>query len=118
MTKVMASQNSCGTKVETSSCGIPPYPSEHEEDQKGNGEAEQTGRLGQCEAKKRKGLHLALRGRVAGDRIYQRREHVADADAGSDESDAGEAGPDHFGGSKIHFGLPLVEGKAKRFQCR
>src|SRR5690348_4040621 len=110
MTKVMASQNSCGTKVETSSCGIPPFPSEHEEDQEGDGEAKQTRRLGQRETEKREGLHLALGGRVAGDRIYQGREHIADADTGADERDAGKAGPDHFGGSEIHSDFPLVEG--------
>src|SRR5690242_9659061 len=112
-TKVMASQTSCGTKVDTSSCGIARallLGSEHEEDQEGDGEAEEAGRFGQREAEKREGLHLALRGRVAGDRVYQRREHIADADTGSDESNAGKAGPDHFGGSKIHFDFPLVEG--------
>src|SRR5437868_15502976 len=98
----MASQNSCGTNVETSSCGIPPFPSEHEEDQEGDGEPKKTRRLGQREAEKREGLHLTLRGRVAGDRIYQRRKYVADTDTGSDEGNAGKAGPDHFGGSEIH----------------
>jgi len=43
----------------------------------------------------------------AGDRVYQRREYIADADTGSDESNAGEAGPDHFGGSEIHIDVPF-----------
>jgi hypothetical protein len=80
---------------------------EHEEDQEGDGEAKEAGRFSQREAEKRKGLHLALRGRVAGDRVYQRREYIADADTGSDESNAGEAGPDHFGGSEIHIDVPF-----------
>jgi hypothetical protein len=87
----------------------------YEEDQEGDGEAEKAGRFGEREAEKRKGLYLALGGRVAGDRVYQRREHIADADTGSDERNAGKAGPDHFGGSEIHSGFPLVEGEAKRF---
>ena len=76
--------------------------SEHEEDQERDGETKEAGRFGEREAEKRKGLDLALRGRVAGDRVYQRREHIADADTGSDERNAGKAGPDHFGGSEIH----------------
>src|ERR1700726_2593745 len=115
----MASQTSCGTKVDTSICGIP-YPlqgsaifvdtaqagvqghlcdlgsldsrlrgndggwrriasairgraSKHEEDQERDGEAKKASRFGEREAEKREGLHLTLRGRVAGDRAYQRR---------------------------------------------
>src|SRR5215469_15775597 len=103
----MASQTSCGTNVETSSCGISPFPSEHEEDQEGDRETKQASRLGQRETEKRERLHLTLRGRVSGDRIYQGREHIADTDASSDERDAGKSGPDHFGGSEIHFNVSV-----------
>jgi len=82
----------------------------YKEDQEGDGETEEAGCLGQREAEKREGLHLTLRGRVAGDGVDQGREHIADADAGADERYAGKAGPDHFGGSEIHSGFPLVEG--------
>src|SRR5712671_4852783 len=105
MPKMMASQTSCGTKVATSSCGIACAPcasSEHEEDQEGDGEAEEPGRLGKGEAETRKGLHLPLRSRIACDRGDERREYIADADTGTHQGDAGEAGPDHFGGSEIH----------------
>ena len=88
--------------------------SEHEEDQEGDGEAKKAGRFGEREAEKREGLDLTLRGRVAGDRAYQRREHIADPDTGSDESNAGKAGPDHFGGSEIHRGFRWLKGEAKR----
>jgi len=60
-----------------------------------------------AKTEKREWLHLTLRGRVSGDRIYQGREHIADADARTDESDAGKSGPDHFGGSEIHFNLSV-----------
>jgi hypothetical protein len=103
---VTASQNSCGTKVDTSSCGMVPAlasSSEDEEDQKGDRETKETRRFGQCETQKRKGLHLTLRGRIASYRIDERGKHIADPDTGTDESDAGKAGPNHFGGSKIHF---------------
>jgi hypothetical protein len=81
--------------------------SEDEEDQEGDGEAEEAGCFGQREAKKRKGLHLTLGGRVAGDGVDQGREHIADADAGADERYAGKASPDHFGGSEIHIDVPF-----------
>src|SRR5260370_40404616 len=105
MPQMMASDSSRGTKVDTSSCGIAGFlgsSSEYEEDQEGDGEAEEAGCLGQCEAKKRKGLHLPLGSRIARDRGDERREYIADADTGTHEGDAGEAGPDHFGGSEIH----------------
>src|SRR5258708_3745596 len=149
--KEIASQTSCGAKVDTSSCGIADLPSRQasaaivtpatagvqekprsswtslnprfrgnnevkadlttaiseesskdEEDQEGNGKAEEAGRLCQREAEKREGLHLSLRRRVAGNRADQRREHVADADAGPDEGNARKACSDHFGRSEIH----------------
>jgi hypothetical protein len=73
--------------------------SENEKDQKGDGEAEEAGRFGQCEAEKRKGLDLPLRRGIAGDRADQCREYIANADTGADKGNAGEAGSDHFGGS-------------------
>jgi len=84
-----------------------PVVLEDEEDQEGDSEAKEAGRFGQREAEKRKGLHLTLRSRVAGDRVYQGREHISDTDAGSDERDASKAGPDHFGGSEIHIDVPF-----------
>src|SRR5579863_2419023 len=74
--------------------------SEHEQDQERDREAEQAGRFGEGEAEERERRHL--RRRVAGERVDQRREHVADADTGADKGDAGKAGTDHFGGSEIH----------------
>src|SRR6266581_1266011 len=72
--------------------------SKHKEDQERDGEAEKAGRLGQRKAEKGERLHLALRGRVAGDRVDQSRKHIADADAGTHQGNAGETGADHFGG--------------------
>src|SRR6266404_2618356 len=85
--------------------------SEDEENQEGNGETEEAGRFGQCKAEKCEGLHLSLRGGVAGDRIDQRRKHIADADTGPDESNACEAGSDHFGGSEIHLVFRRFKGE-------
>src|SRR4029077_6663530 len=92
--------------------------SEDEEDQEGNGEAEEAGRLGQRKAEKRKGLHLPLRRRVAGNRADQRRKHIADTDTGPDEGNARKAGSDHFGGSKIHLVFRKFRGKEERRQWR
>jgi hypothetical protein len=73
--------------------------SENEKDQEGDRETEETSRLSQRKAKKRKGLDLPLRRGIAGDRIDQCGEHIADADTGAYKRNAGETGSDHFGGS-------------------
>ena len=88
--------------------------SEDEEDQEGNGEAEEAGRLGQRKAEKREGLHLPLRRRVAGNRADQCRKHIADTDTGPDEGNARKAGSDHFGGSEIHLVFRKFRGKEGR----
>src|SRR5580658_8691280 len=114
MTKLIASHTSWGVKVEISSCGIGVMPGcpalEYEQDQESDGEAEQAGRFGQGKAEKGEGLHLRLCRRVAGDGADQGREHIADADAGADERDAGEARADHFRGSEVHVRFPLCAG--------
>src|SRR5205807_3292611 len=85
--------------------------SKDKEDREGNGKAEEAGRLGQREAEKRKGLHLPLRRRVAGDRADQCRKHIADTDTGPHEGNARKAGSDHFGGSEIHLIFRKFRGK-------
>src|ERR1700683_1802574 len=102
---VIASQMSCGGKSGSTSCGMS-ADSEYEQDQEGDREPEQSRGLGQREAEE--GERRDLRRRIAGERADQRRKHVADADAGADERDAGEAGADHFGGSEIHDDTSLV----------
>src|SRR5271167_1892548 len=106
MAKVIASQTSCGAKVARSSCGIV-AASEHEEDQERDREAEEASRFGKREAKERERRHLG-RG-IARERGDERREHVADADTGTDERDTGKAGTDHFGSSEIHNLFPWFE---------
>src|SRR6185312_2675904 len=97
---VIASQMSCGGKVEMSSCGMARTfleaapPSEHEEDEGGGGEAEEPGRLGEREAQEGEGGHL--RRGIARQRVDERGEHIADADTGADQRDAGNARADHF----------------------
>src|SRR5947209_10488701 len=91
---------------------------EYEQDQEGDRQAEQPGRLGQREAEEREGLHLGLRCRVARYRIDQRGKHVADADTGADERDAGETGADHLGGSEIHVRVPSEECDAASVQMQ
>src|SRR5665213_989379 len=87
-----------------SSCGIAGERLEREQDEEGDGEAEEAGRLGKGEAEEGERRHL--RRRVARERADQRREDVADADAGADEGDAGKTGTDHLGGMEIHRELP------------
>src|ERR1700733_4022885 len=96
---MIASQISCGAKLWTSSCGIE-RASEHEQDEEGDGEAEEPGRLGEGEAQEGERCHL--RRRVAGKRVDESGEDIADADAGADQRDAGEACADHFRGLEIH----------------
>jgi len=63
-------------------------------------------RLGQRKAEKRKGLHLPLRRRVAGNRADQCRKHIADTDTGPNEGNARKAGSDHFGGKRDPCDFP------------
>jgi len=67
---------------------------EHEEDEEGDGEAEEAGRFGEREAQERERRHL--RRGIARERVDERREHVADTDTGTDERDTGKAGNRSF----------------------
>src|SRR5689334_13630305 len=98
----MASQMSCGGNVARSSCGMARAApsSEHEEDEEGDGEAEEPGRLGERESQECERRHL--RRGITRERIDQRAEHIADADAGADEGDAGKARADHFCRCYVH----------------
>src|SRR6266851_1567612 len=85
-----------GGAVPASCAGAVPASSEHEQDQ----EAEQTGRLGEREAQE--GERRDLRRGIARQRVDERGEDEADADAGAREREAGEAGTDHFGSCEFH----------------
>src|SRR5215212_1757121 len=114
--KAMASQISCGGHVVVSSCGMMALYSRGgccrkvtrspEQDQHGDGEADEAGGFGEGEAQEQRAALCRGGCRVAQGAHEVIAEDMADADTGAAKRNGRNAGTDHLCCFNIHFDSP------------